>query len=211
MDLYINKIKILKDFRGLKKNTIINIKKPILVLVGKNGCGKSTILDGLRVNFGINDISLLKNDTALIDLLSIEPEYAPNIIYRDAANEDFRHMASGLSPDISIQISQFKTSSGQRNLMGFINLNPLGIRDSLVIFDEPEVSMDHIMQKKIGAYIKNTCDISQYIIASHSYLLIEQCSRMKGKFDIESLQIFDMDKWKTISITDYFDKYFEEK
>lgn len=61
-DLLLKSIKFNKDYRTFKAGDEIVISKPIMLLVGLNGCGKSTVLDCLRTSFGIKDGSYLKDD-----------------------------------------------------------------------------------------------------------------------------------------------------
>jgi predicted ATPase len=217
MENYLTKITVKEPIRNLKIGQTIEFLAPICYIISKNGAGKSTLLEGIRQHFEIKDNSEMKYDnfdkSFAFDHLS-RTEFKAK--YRDAAFEDFRFSAVIVS-DTSLQLKQMKSSSGQGNFFGFHGLDLKNIKKHLIILDEPEKGIDHKIQKGIARVIFNSylSGSNQLIIATHSYLMIKKykdyvLNPTNIDENINLVQIFDLDEWKTISFDEYEKKYFEE-
>lgn len=217
MDNYLTKITVKEPIRNLEIGQTIEFLTPICYIISKNGAGKSTLLEGVRQHFDIKDNSGIKYDTFGESFdLNHQDKSTFQVKYRDAALEDFRFSAAIVS-DTSLQMKQRKSSSGQGNFFGFHGLDVRNIKKHLIILDEPEKGIDHKIQKGIAQVIFNSYlyGSNQFIIATHSYLMIKKYKDFvlnPNNIDenINIVQIFDLDEWKTISFDEYEKKYLEE-
>jgi predicted ATPase len=183
MKPHLEKIEILKDFRTLKGGSIIDFK-PITLLVGEQGCGKSTILTLLRDNSDYLKLTLsestIKNsiDTFYFDTEKMNPRIS---------GLDNYTTPNGISNGIGIGgaiVSHFK-SHGE--VLREFTVNRIDETTNCVLFlDEPESALSLRNQYLIADKInKATERNTQLIIATHCLPLIES---VDGVFNVEEMK-----------------------
>lgn len=163
---------IKKDIRTFKSGQQIKIDLDVIkytALVGKNGCGKSTLFHALRAKFPRKkEINLWANDlTKLLDSIEIITDYE-EIIFLDTIMDDPSDMNNAYDACSYIDSGGFAAknlSHGQKQLNMMISLldtiKPTS-KKSLVVFDEVDTGFDLRFQK---AYM----NISKKLMIEKSY------------------------------------------
>ncbi len=186
--LNISTVSIFKDHKPTVKKVKISMKKnQHLLLVGRNGIGKSTLLEALtrkdnkgstiaedvRVGYYRQDFSTLNfEDTVYNSLASV----ADNV-----GEEQLRSAASGFLIDEDMMRQKIGSlSEGQKGLVAFAQL--VLLRPGLLILDEPtnHINFRHI---PIIANALNKYE-GAMILVSHVPEFIEQI-RIDETFDLE--------------------------
>lgn len=180
-NIYPFNIAVIKNFNELKINS------PVTFLVGENGIGKSTFIEALAVNLGLNaeggsqHFAFHTKDTHsnLSDYLIVSKHDRPKTKYFLRA-ESFYNVAS--------EIVRISEEGGQGPLYGAYggNLHECSHGESflklvenrfydhgLYILDEPEAALSPQRQMSLLCLIDSLVkDGSQFIIATHSPILI---------------------------------------
>lgn len=171
-------------------NQNLQFNKPITIIVGENGTGKSTLIEAIAVAYGFNPeggsknfnfttsgthsqlhehIKLVKGIKKPRDGYFLRAESFYNV----ASNIEALDSAPSFSPPV-------KTYYGGRSLHemshgeSFISLlnHRLGGK-GLYIFDEPEAALSPQRQLELVAHIKRLAEAeSQLIIATHSPIVL---------------------------------------
>jgi predicted ATPase len=183
--IYLEKIKIKKDYRNLKKNSIIKLKD-ITLLVGEQGCGKSTLLGLLQkhdeeyINVKISDYTIKNGiNTYYFDSEKMNPRIQ-NI--HDFSNPDGTSRGIGIGNGF---MSRFKSHGEtlKNYTVGAISK----ANDCVLFLDEPESALSLKNQFKLASEIKNGLKNNvQFIIATHCLPLIES---------IEEIYSLEHNKW----------------
>jgi predicted ATPase len=188
----LHKITFNEDYRTFKKGDVIEIKKPFLVLVGVNGCGKSTILDCIREEFGIADNSYMKG-TFPKNAFTLEK--SPDKFearYHDFHSGDRKYSGS-FGDDMSGQIAAMHQSSGIGNLLQFQNTKIKHATNSLILLDEPDRGMAIKIQRNFGLMFLELvmAGKNQVIVATHSEQIMTMAEIFGQIYSVEHKRFFD--------------------
>jgi predicted ATPase len=164
------KVTLLKEFRCLPKDLTIEFK-PITVLVGDQGCGKSSLLKLLQ-----------ENDDEYIEVQIMNPRVRDIDDYTDLQGN-----STGLSTGEFV-IAKFK-SHGE--VLKQFTVDMIGKGKNCVLFiDEPEAALSpknqYTLIKALEKAVSNNCQI---IIATHCVPIInhfEQVYDMEAKSWVNS-------------------------
>ena len=203
--LYVNRVNITKEIprdnylrelsvvKSLRKAGGLHFTKPVTFLVGENGVGKSTLVEGIAVACGFNpeggtvnfNFSTHASHSDLHDYLTISRGYkkpkdgfflraesfynvASNIDHLDTLDED-----SDFLPQIIDSyggVSLHKQSHGE-SFMSLVEHRFGG--NGLYILDEPEAALSPMRLMRLMCYIQQLVnDNSQFIISTHSPILM---------------------------------------
>jgi len=177
--MYLLKIKIIEDFRCLLKDTEIELK-PLTLLVGEQGCGKSSLLELLRDN----DIEyeLSENSTSVASYYFDSEKMNPRVIDIEAnySNPDGTNKGIGIGAALS---TKFK-SHGE--ILREFTVNRIkDAKDCVLILDEPESALSPNNQYKLARELKKAIKRGVQVIAStHCIPLIESVDEV---FSMETL------------------------
>lgn len=159
----------------IKSLTEIKFEKPVTFIIGENGSGKSTVIESLAISLGLsaeggtrNMVYETYNSTSALDryLTIIKSGLNPQWKYFLRA-ETFYTMAQASSrydDDASI----FNQSHGEAFNELFSKLSPNG----LYFMDEPESALSPKSQMKLLSRIHSLAKNSQFIIVTHSPILL---------------------------------------
>lgn len=143
----------------------VSFDDSIVILVGDNGCGKSTILDALRDHFSIKDETGLKRSYTY--MTKVDTDFtSKDVIYTDFHADNVKFVNS-FRGDYSIQSQQMSLSTGQGNLLLLDKIN--GAIDKLIIMDEVGMSKSikhQIMTANLMAQLVNRGN--QIVCSTHS-------------------------------------------
>lgn len=146
-----------------------------VVFIGENGSGKSVILRELAREIGNIDENK-ENDKIILDIYNEEDKvvYFPNVVeYYSGlcSKEDWERM-----------------SSGERQLFFRTEkLKSLNLKNSVIIIDEPELSLHPKMQRNLVKMYENIGENNQIIMATHSPHII-------GNVKKEQLRVLKRDE-----------------
>ena len=211
-DIYIKKFKILKDFKINFTDKKVDIPLPIVVIAGINGTGKTTLLEYIYKEN--ENCFYFPADKNLVDIKSFMPKYIEKMVYEEDVkaseiykrvrvniNEIFKNFNLNLEFDSRDGAGElyFRNKKGEKFLIDEIStgektllskvlyLYLKEIKDSVILIDEPELSLHPIWQSKILKLYenfakKNNCQI---IIATHSPHIIAHAPHKYLRFLIE--------------------------
>ena len=160
--------------KARNKGDEIEINKPLLILVGLNGCGKSTVLDCIREEFGIKDDTYIKG-TFPKGTFTLKKSTTPfETKYHDFHGGD-KKFSGTFGDDIQGQLAAMKASSGIGNLLQFNNTNIKASRNSLILLDEPDRGMAIKIQRQFGLMLTEMSMIrgNQIIVSTHSEQIMD--------------------------------------
>lgn len=195
--IHIEQIKILDNYRNLKKKTVINLKQ-ITYLVGEQGCGKSSLLSLLQLNdnkviqLKLSDF-VLKNgvESFYFDTEKMNP--------RICSVNDYT-TPSGMSKGIGIgnALKSHFTSHGETLRKFTVDIIHRS-KDAVVLLDEPECALSLRNQFKLANEIIKTSENNnvQFIIATHCLPLIESVQEvysLEHNKWIESKEFINLNK-----------------
>lgn len=160
----------------IKSLTEIKFEKPVTFITGENGSGKSTVIESLAISSGLsaeggtrNMIYETYNSTSTLDryLTIIKSGLCPKWKYFLRA-ETFYTMAQAYSQFNYGNPSIFNKSHGEAFNELFSELSPNG----LYFMDEPESALSPKSQMKLLSRIHSLAKSSQFIIVTHSPILL---------------------------------------
>lgn len=195
------KIAILNDFRNLKRDTIYDLstldKLKSMILVGDNGCGKSSLLHALRgtkddTNTNTAGGSLYTTDFKLLQSnINVEHDYE-KIFFLDSIKDNGMDLNNAYDAVEFVNSGGFHTkdrSHGEASLI-YLSLFLSKIKDrivenkTLIVLDEVDKGLSLSKQLKMYDIINNLVYKFKVhvLVVSHNALLIQKSEIV---FDIE--------------------------
>ena len=160
----------------ISRLTEIRFEKPVTFIMGENGSGKSTIIESLAISLGLsaeggtrNMLYETYNSTSTLDqyLTVIKSGLSPKWKYFLRA-ETFYTMAQASSQYNYGDSSIFNQSHGEAFNELFSKFSPNG----LYLMDEPESALSPKSQMRLLSRIHSLAKNSQFIIVTHSPILL---------------------------------------
>lgn len=156
-----------EEWRCFKVNDIIDFRPGVNLLVGDQGCGKSSLL------LMLSALSGLKNHTPQIELVTkVTVKCTQSQCYCFDFEKDNTRMHPYIDGDIGFHIGSMFSSHGQTNFAILKNLEQA--KDSVLFFDEPDMALSirSVMQtiKWFKDAVTNGCQI---VASVHHPFLIE--------------------------------------
>jgi predicted ATPase len=151
------KIKFLKDYRCFKKNDVFEFKPGINLLVGDQGCGKSTLMQCMMNNKSED----WKCETDKVQYFSFDTE-------KD--NPRMIHDLNDIGMDLGYALTTKFLSHGESNLPKLKMMKKAS--ENLFFVDEPESALSIRSQLAIAKILKSVGKNNQFIISTHSEIII---------------------------------------
>lgn len=206
---YLSKLPVVKN---LQRMGTLKLTKNVTMLVGENGVGKSTLIEGIAVSMGFNpeggtinfNFSTRDSHSDLHQYMTVSRGYRKfkdsfflraESFYNVASNIDELDSEPSIGPKIIYSyggISLHKQSHGE-SFMALVENRFSG--NGLYILDEPEAALSPTRLMQLMCHIKRLADNgSQFIISTHSPILMT----------LPEAQIFEISK-DGITSVDYHD------
>ncbi|MCR8657660.1 AAA family ATPase [Paenibacillus endoradicis] len=182
---------------AIKNMVSLEFEKNVTFLVGENGSGKSTILEAMAYQCGFNTAGGSKNNYYDVDAsqsvlgdhirLSWMPKVTNGFFMRA---ETFYHFASHLDkiPE-SLRHYGGRSLHEQSHGEAFLSLfsHRFG-KQAIYILDEPEAALSPARQLALLRIIKEMENEGQFIIATHSPILLGYPNAQILNFDVQPVQ-----------------------
>lgn len=174
--MYLNSIEFLEDYRCFKKGDSFNFE-PITLLVGDQGCGKSSILELLGKNntktlkHSLSELGKKGIQTFYFDAEKMNPRINDPNLY---TNPDGTNRGIGYGNALRTRF----TSHGETLVCYTIDALSKA-KDCIIFLDEPESALSLKNQfnllKEILAASERNC---QLIISTHCFILIDAMEKV---------------------------------
>lgn len=185
-----NYLRNLTVISNLRKMGELRLSKPVTFLVGENGVGKSTLIEGIAVAMGFNpeggtvnfSFSTKESHSDLYEYLTVSRGYKRHrdgfflraeSFYNVASNIDDMDSEPSSGPSLISSyggVSLHKQSHGE-SFMALVE-NRFG-GNGLYILDEPEAALSPMRLMRLMCYMKELVNKnSQFIISTHSPILM---------------------------------------
>lgn len=174
----------------------LSFETNVAFLVGENGSGKSTLLEGIAYQCGFNTAGGGKNNTYDVDAsksilgdhlrLSWMPKITNGFFLRA---ETFYHFASHLDTlPASLEYYGGRSLHEQSHGEAFLSLfkHRFGKR-AIYLLDEPEAALSPARQLALLRIIKDLENEAQFIIATHSPILLGYPNAQILNFDSQPI------------------------
>lgn len=201
-NLYVNRVSLTKEIprgnylkrlsvvKSLTRTEGIRFTKPVTFLVGENGVGKSTLIEGIAVACGFNpeggtvnfNFSTKTSHSDLYNYLTISRGYKKHrdgfflraeSFYNVASNIDDMDEIDSSAPPVKCSyggISLHEQSHGE-SFMALVENRFSG--NGLYILDEPEAALSPMRLMRLMCYMQQLVNNnSQFIISTHSPILM---------------------------------------
>ena len=201
-NLYISRVSLIKEIpqgnylrnlpvvKNLRKTEGIRFNKNVTFLVGENGVGKSTLVEGIAVAMGFNpeggtvnfNFATKESHSDLHNYLTVSRGYRRHrdgfflraeSFYNVASNIDDMDEGGGMGAPIIASyggVSLHKQSHGE-SFMALVE-NRFG-GNGLYILDEPEAALSPMRLMRLMCYMQELVkQDSQFIISTHSPILM---------------------------------------
>ncbi|WP_256761658.1 AAA family ATPase [Cohnella sp. WQ 127256] len=179
---------------AIKHLDILEFKRNVTFFVGENGSGKSTILEAIAYQCGFNTAGGGKNNIYEVDAsrsilgdhvrLSWMPKITNGFFLRA---ETFYHFASHLdSLPESLPYYGGRSLHEQSHGEAFLSLfkHRFG-KKAIYLLDEPEAALSPARQLALMRVIKDLDQEAQFIIATHSPILLGYPDAQILNFDVQ--------------------------
>lgn len=190
--MYIKSIKIKESDYNLKKGKVIELK-PITLLIGEQGCGKSSLLDFLRENNNTSiDIIMEDNFTDTVSSFFFDTEKMnPRL-----SSLDNYSTPNGTSSGIGIASALMSHFQSHGEVLREFTVNRVQeAKDCVMLLDEPEAALSIKNQYLLAERIINNKNNVQFIIATHCIPLFELVG-----------YAYDLEHYKWVTFNDYIRK-----
>lgn len=205
--MYLRSLKILKSndhdpnmypfsIPAIRDLDSLSFETNVAFLVGENGSGKSTLLEGIAYQCGFNTAGGGKNNTYDVDAsksilgdhlrLSWMPKITNGFFLRA---ETFYHFASHLDTlPASLEYYGGRSLHEQSHGEAFLSLfkHRFGKR-AIYLLDEPEAALSPARQLALLRIIKDLENEAQFIIATHSPILLGYPNAQILNFDSQPI------------------------
>ena len=166
--MYLIKIKIKEDFRCLIKDTKIELR-PLTLLVGEQGCGKSSLLELLQrneIDYELSELGKGGVESFYFDSEKMNPRLQGIEAF---SNPDGTNKGIGVGGGL---MSKFK-SHGEV-LREYTVDRIKDAKDCVLLLDEPESALSLTNQYKLAKELKKAKERNvQLIVATHCLPIIE--------------------------------------
>lgn len=182
---------------AIKELTSLEFNTNITFFVGENGSGKSTILEAIAYQCGFNTAGGGKNNLYEVDAshsglgdyirLSWMPKITNGFFMRA---ETFYHFASHLDtmPE-SLRYYGGQSLHEQSHGEAFLSLfNHRFGKKAIYLLDEPEAALSPARQLALMRIIKDLENEAQFIIATHSPILLGYPHAQILNFDVQPVE-----------------------
>lgn len=205
--MYLRSLKILKrndhdpnmypfSIPAIRDLDSLSFETNVAFLVGENGSGKSTLLEGIAYQCGFNTAGGGKNNTYDVDAsnsilgdhlrLSWMPKITNGFFLRA---ETFYHFASHLDTlPASLEYYGGRSLHEQSHGEAFLSLfkHRFG-KKAIYLLDEPEAALSPARQLALLRIIKDLENEAQFIIATHSPILLGYPNAQILNFDSQPI------------------------
>ena len=183
--VYLEEIKIKKNYRNLKKNSIIKCNS-INLIVGEQGCGKSTLLNLLNEHSDKLKITL----TETTKKIGVSTFYFDSEKMNPRINDlDTYSNPNGISKGIGIGAALSSRFKSHGEVLKQFTVNRINqAKDCILFLDEPESALSLKNQYLLAKEIIKTANENnvQFFISTHCLPLIES---------IEEVYSLEHNKW----------------
>lgn len=193
----------------------VYLEHPVTFFVGENGSGKSTLLEGIAYQCGFHTASGSRDNSYEVDQadsalgkylrLSWLPKLTNGFFLRA---ESFYQFASHIDDVDSTHNYGGKSlhhqSHGESFLTLFTQKFTKAREQSIYLLDEPEAALSPARQLSLMRIIKDLSPRSQFIIATHSPILLGYPNAEIISFDQDRLQPIDYQDTDHYQITRRF-------
>lgn len=172
---FIKKIKFNKDFRCYKASEIISFKAGINLIVGEQGCGKSTLFYSI-MNFRESGIEMDYDPTSSYEFLDTET-MNPRLESSFKAHREFKGADDYDSAKLKNVIDRVVGGYNQQShgqIMLPLLLAKKDVKHKSIFIDEPEAGLSIRSQYKVLEHFRKISKNNQLIIATHSPILIKE-------------------------------------
>jgi predicted ATPase len=191
------------------KNTVLQFKKPVTFFVGENGSGKSTLLQAICRKCGIHiwenraGSRVMRNPFEQELYRAVRLKWhngsVPGSFFGSDLFRDFSHIVEEWASTNPEQLQYFGgasllTQSHGQSLMSYFTSRYT--RTGLYFLDEPETALSPATQIALLQLIQKMSKAghAQFIIASHSPILMACPNATHYSFDYDTIQETDYEK-----------------
>ena len=202
------KLKVLSDFRKFKAGEEFEFKTSVTVIVGENGCGKSSLLHTIRGKYDRQNFDSklhLMDFAKLSEHVELETDIK-NFFFFDSVKDDGSNMHNSADASAFIANGGFQTqrlSHGETQLFylnrlvsDIMKFRETSTDRAMVILDEFDKGFSLVNQSKVFNILHNISHKfnCQIICISHNYLLIDKIGLV---YDLETREYVLSDEYLT--------------
>ncbi len=175
---FFKKLKFNEDFRCYKAGDEIEFKAGINLIVGEQGCGKSSLFEAIIKNWGILTVDYdHDSDYLFFDTESMNPRLEDSF----RAHRDFKSVTEFEKAKDESLINRFALelnvkSHGQAMLPLALAHNKA--KRKTIFIDEPEAGLSIRSQYKVLAHYKELSKNNQLVIATHSPIFMQEVGQV---------------------------------
>jgi predicted ATPase len=202
-----------KTFVIFPKGFNLDFKESITVIVGDNGCGKSSLLR--KIYLPKYESPLWSDKTEDEDKKEFVEKYLkgksrdltfnkfPEIfingkeIHKNVFVENIKNSKPVLDPMSVLRMWNMQESSNGENTLDFLR-SLENVQNSLIMLDEPETSLSIKSQRAIAKILINLAKTNQLIIVTHAPVLMEVVEN-----------VYDFETKKYVDTSDYINQLYK--
>jgi len=171
---FFKKIQFDEDFRRYKAGEVLEFKAGINLIVGDQGCGKSSVFEAIIKNWGILTVDYDRDsDYIFLDTESMNPRLDES--YK--AHREFESWREEDKAKADAAVNRFakgyyEQSHGQ--IMLPLLLANKKVKNKTIFIDEPEAGLSIRSQYKVLNHYRELSKNNQLIVATHSVIFIKE-------------------------------------